>query len=224
MIQPTPDEREGGEKRPSAHEKATLFVLTLTLVAAALAATFTGWQAWIARKQLAIARDAEVRQLRAYVFVAGVRWVMGDDQHPLGIRITLRNGGETPAYAILTNMTVAIMPAVLTGPIEDQIIYYNGTNRAKLTEPYLYRDRTAELFIQKQSVGRPNIVVGPKTSPGPEEWPYLATYVWGTISYLDAFRIQRDLLFCYYVPGTSTDADVPRLCDQHNEEPQLSQP
>jgi len=90
MPDTTPDQTKGGQHRRDAHDKATLIILTFTLIAAGCAAGFTGWQAWIAR-------DQEHRALRAYVVIKTELAAERDGKAPY-IKFTAENMGQTPVY------------------------------------------------------------------------------------------------------------------------------
>jgi hypothetical protein len=88
------------------HDILSLVFLGATLLAAALAAFFTGRQAYLANKQLrvardniAVTRDQERRQLRAYVVV---NTVSGMENFQINGRlksaIVFENVGQTPVY------------------------------------------------------------------------------------------------------------------------------
>jgi hypothetical protein len=89
------------------HDVSSLAVWGATLFAAVVAAFSTGRQAYLANKQLRVARDGlevsrdtERRQLRAYVFVAAGSVTLRD--RTLTGVVDLKNSGQTPAYDMTT--------------------------------------------------------------------------------------------------------------------------
>ncbi len=74
-------------------EIATFVVACLGFLAAAAAAIFTG-------RQVSIAKDSEVRQLRAYVLV-NESAIRVDDSNNVHVRIQFKNSGMTPAFNLI---------------------------------------------------------------------------------------------------------------------------
>ena len=93
MPQPGTNQQEGGKHHRDAHDWVTLFILTLSLVTAACAAGFAGWQGWVAR-------DQERRSLRAYVNLSIVPSPSLDEEGQPTFTFKLENMGQTPVYRL----------------------------------------------------------------------------------------------------------------------------
>jgi hypothetical protein len=86
----------------------------------------------IANKQLAVAKDTEERQLRAYRYIDhGPLKTLSDDNHR-GAEIVIRHAGATPAYRVRLYATIEVGPYLLNAtplldpsnpPIEYAILY-----------------------------------------------------------------------------------------------------
>lgn len=101
MPDATPDQpKDSQQPRRDGYDKANTFILACTLIAAGLAAGFTGWQA-------SIAQDQERRTLRAYVIVKTELTTRSDGTTPY-IKLTAENMGQTPAYNLFFATTAFI--------------------------------------------------------------------------------------------------------------------
>ena len=99
MPDAAPDQpKDSQHPRRDGYDKANTLILACTLVAAGLAAGFTGWQAWTAR-------DQEHRALRAYVVVKTELNPGGDGKSP-HVKFTAENMGQTPVYNLFFSTEV----------------------------------------------------------------------------------------------------------------------
>ncbi len=101
MPDATPDQPKNNQ-HPSrdGYDKANTLILACTLIAAGLAAGFTGWQA-------SIAQDQERRTLRAYVVVK-TELKAGSDGRPPHVKLIAENMGQTPAYDLFFSTEVFV--------------------------------------------------------------------------------------------------------------------
>lgn len=126
-------------------------------------------------------------QLRAYLLVKGCALRRTNDSEKLFINIEIRNFGQTPAYDVMT--WVGTMASDL--PL-----------KTELPEPQ-------KPFRQSKSIIAPGnhemsiVPVEPLTT---NQWSYIdkeegAIYVWGGISYRDAFNKNRKVSFRLMLTG-----------------------
>jgi hypothetical protein len=166
-------------------------------IVAAVIAWFAYSEAWrqaaAAWEQVKISRDTEERQIRAYlgVFAGAIEPQHSDEGDAIGVRVTIRNAGTTPAYDERSWIAV------------------------RITAP------TAVPFIFPPNLDdRPKSVVGPNTDfdldVGFATTPEIIQlvhdnkakiFVWGRGEYRDAFGHDRFLVFRMtngsFVPGNN---------------------
>ena len=97
------------------HDRLTLSVAVLALAVACFGAGLSAWQANTADRQLAVQRDFNSRQLRAYVEVLDAS-SQGSPvaDGPFVTRLKLKNAGLTPAYDL---MAYNFLATVRTGEV-----------------------------------------------------------------------------------------------------------
>jgi hypothetical protein len=186
---PKPVERTGDPRHNGRdwHDIASLFVWGATFLAAVAAAFFTGRQAYLANKQLKVARDVlavtqdtEKRQLRAYITSNGGGATVGLEPKTKKIMmhgaVRLHNSGGTPAY----NLTVKVAAKIATrdaisfteiGPINDE---YGASIMGPGT------DYEVGVWTDYDPADM-----------GPLEAGLKRTFIWGRVDYDDAFGNHR---------------------------------
>jgi hypothetical protein len=177
------------------------FVASLGAIAAALVASYQGW----------VARDTEKRQLRAYVFLESIRTagMSEDSARDLSATIVFKNFGQTPAYNVrhTSSLKFADYPPPMT------VFDYDATKRPIPVDT-----------LGPQGGAR-NVVRSTETDlmSGSERKQLMkaqtkAIYVFGTISYEDAFGVKRCTSYRFMAGGDSEilDGDMLRM-DSGNE-------
>jgi hypothetical protein len=183
-----------------------LAVLTLTLIAAACAAFFTGWQAWISR-------DQEHRALRAYVLLQAELkpGSKNDPQTPYWVEFTATNIGTTPVYYFeITDLTLIKEEYEGYGPgneLEQSIAGrrcdftehdpLSGTFAKTYTRHTGIVAQTTQEQLAKFAAGEASIVS------------------FGTACYWDIFRNPHRIHFCFRWLDVATS---PFPCLEQNEE------
>jgi hypothetical protein len=186
--------------------------------AALCAAVFTGCQAYLATKQLrtardvlAVTRDGERRQLRAYV---GVTVIPLPTPNPFippavpNVTFGIRNSGATPAYDVSHSSAVGFCDYPLAAdtrfpeqalplPPEPMTIF-PGTLDNLGIEISAERTLTADEF-SGLSAGRAKRLC-----------------FWGTVRYRDAFEGRHYTNFCYSYYGTAETMHR-EACQKHND-------
>jgi len=183
---------------------------------AALAAIFTGWQAYISR-------DVEKRQFRPYLFIEAppkdnnrptTRLVNYAKDQIIRAQMEFENEGQTPAYDLRSRLKVKVENV----PLPDEFDFSEGTllldvaigPHARFTPNINSNEVLTEEDIQNIGNGRK------------------AVYVYGRIDYEDGFRTKHWTNFCVLYNGNlwALDADVPTpthiryvagYCPIHNE-------
>ena len=109
MPDATPDQpKDSQHPRRDGYDKANTLILACTLVAAGLAAGFTGWQA-------SIAHDQERRTLRAYVVLDAELVAQRDTGQPV-IHFKVENMGQTPVYDLYFDLRMSLAQPLYNGP------------------------------------------------------------------------------------------------------------
>jgi hypothetical protein len=158
-----PQETKGAKKR---HTWLEYFAVAF----AACAFVAAGYQGWIAR-------DTEIRQLRAYVFV-GSASIVFEDARIRGV-VEIKNFGQTPAYNLGSLIYMGIAEIGVSEPPFDSALTVAETNRAPLAPQ--------ERKTQPQSISPP--IEGIKSvADGSRK-----LFMWGKVEYDDAFGCRRIL-------------------------------
>ena len=138
-------------------------------------------------ESLAVFKDANARQMRAYLTV-GLGGVINQDKtnnYRLEVRMTLLNTGNTPAYKIRSTTRIDVLPlplpkdfALPTAPLQ------NGAGGVLGPHQNFILTGVADHFYSDEDINE--IQFGAKKQ----------LYVFGTVTYEDAFGIQRLTNFC----------------------------
>jgi hypothetical protein len=211
------------QNRFSAHQKIAGYVSASAAVLAAFAAGVAAYwairaygeyerQARAAERQAGISTDTEQRSLRAYLATASGNddkdgpWNRieadpnqnGDAFKATGW-VTVRNDGETPAYDITVSIgvTLDVAPRPAGQPFVTSAIF----GQAVVEKHGLFSTSRQGAFI----------IYG---SPNAWHLSGTAIYIFGTVSYIDAFHAHRWQNYCLMFidardPGT--------FCHEHND-------
>jgi hypothetical protein len=193
-------------------EYAAVAMAGAAFVVSCFAAAFSGWQAWIAR-------DAEERQLRAYLELTDIE-VVCPDCATIGpvtpmpypsqnfVHIRFENSGQTPARAIRYKINWWVIPSK-DAPLPENFDYsdYSPNAPALVSTSELARDKhrdgggAIELDIDRFRTA----TKGTST-----------IYLYGHLDYCDVFGKPRETAFCFlYVPNVGEKLPI---CDRYNGE------
>jgi len=204
-----PDEYKCGKHSHDAHDWATLSILALTLIAAGFAAGITGWQAVSARQQLAVARDTELRQLRAYVGVESVTLRPLEAGRPLAADLHVKKFGPTPAGRV----QVFGQPSAVREPdLSEKALRTFGHTAPESLVPTAERTIT----VGDAKVKEPDEM---QDALHPSKAPKLLTtdlLVYGLVSYRDVSDTTRSTEFCYIVSRGRVGQATSDACQDHN--------
>jgi hypothetical protein len=188
-----------------------------TLLSAIFAAFFTGRQAYLANKQLRVARDAlavtqdtEKRQLRAYVGTIPHGIDNFGDVAKQRFTLSIRNFGSTPAYdvgALISDHNVAKQG--------DQMGFVESTcERPGMRELLTVFPGGTFTFIFtgiQHAIPKERI-----TQVLDAESGYIFIY-YGTFCYHDVFQTQHYTNYCWMFRGKGMAAENAEGCAQHND-------
>jgi hypothetical protein len=161
----------------------TLLVLSATLVFVCVYTCITGYQAWINR-------DTARRQLRAYLSVT----TTGPPEKFAGLQpgrpnveatkavLFIKNGGQTPAYAVSYWIGITIAEFPLKTPLPTPPITF------KLARSIIGSGDATTAIAQSL---RPMTLDEERRVQKGE----MAIYVFGEVKYRDAFRVRRHVTF-----------------------------
>ncbi len=176
-------------------------VYVATFIAAAFAAGFTGYLAWLGR-------DQETRQLRAYVGLTGDIMVVcascGDDKAPTdGITVEIENGGQTPAYYVSGSVAETIVPS---GSSLSSSFPFTETDVAggsiAMLSPGQRATMSFGITVDYLRKGRAGIV---------------DLYFYGHFAYEDVFGFRHRTDFCLLrEAGQDVKHEQVKVCDRHN--------
>lgn len=228
-----PDNKDKGSERPQAniasdldhnihtehqnhysqkeHERwrVTTALTVVTALGAIFAAIFGWYQGWVAR-------DTEIRSLRAYAFIetaASRNIVQG--QKP-GIQFNILDRGQTPASKVRTFGVVKVAPFPLpkeydltvNDVTENQVfvVYQNATlHPSGWIQATVPITDTEFIAVTSDNSGR-------------------GLYGYGHISYEDVFKVERQTRFCFWLDPksierveTGINKVVWAFCDRHND-------
>ncbi len=162
-----------------------------------------------AMRSVVIAEDAAKKQLRAYVnlFEVSAKWDADENlaARPVQITIGTRNSGQTPAHNVRSWVTAdcfASPPDHFARPefVTPGSLGVQGAGQKN----HFTIDRKALLGEGEMSIW----------ARGEEE-----LYVWGEITYLDAFEVERKTSFRLFMPQHGVGADGGKFtsCSEGNE-------
>jgi len=166
----------------------------LAAAAAALAATFTA--------VVGLWRDAEQRQLRAYMSVEPLPMLsFGENTAPSsGALITVK--GQTPAYNVKLITQIAALPYPLSGDIRST------------PSPPVGEVTNSMLSPSQSAHGR----VALTYSPDPSQFAIIKAsktyrlFVWGEVQYEDAFKAKWLNRFCYSYSTSALNGAEFEMC------------
>jgi hypothetical protein len=189
---------------------AITLIFSLVAVGASGASAFFAWGAMkAARDQVATARETEAHQLRAYVYTvitnAIPSLVVGAENF---FSVNFINGGATPAYEPIGELSWGVVELPLTKPIEQ----YSQQHTTFLTGPpgfYLFKDRTSPLSSNSALVLHEEQIAAIRNNQA-------VIYFLGRITYRDIFGCHRHTAFCTYYAMTAGRI-VPRDCPSYND-------
>ncbi|WP_321866775.1 hypothetical protein [Paraburkholderia tropica] len=188
--------------------------------------------AWYAQRQVAVAKDTEERQLRAYVEVTSVSFAINDNiaearlapkasaSNPPAFThstfvLHLKNFGTTPAHIISVNW----QPATFTGSgeIDPNFTFNDKAESVQMgipTRPILNPGETLDTPI---NLTQRNLGILRIREAGKE-----GLLVFGNVTYEDTFRNRWQNKYCYLVLGSASASPRFAACDKHNEETLIS--
>lgn len=174
--------QEQGEDMKASIAEAARAATAMQNVATAVAAS-----AKVSEDSLALYKDANVRQIRAYLTL-GFGSVIEQNAatgYRYEVRMTLQNVGITPAYNVAINTHVAVLP----WPLPDDFKFPDfdaSKSNGSVMGPHQNNIITgiAEKIYSDDDVRE--ITSGPSKR----------LYVYGTVKYQDAFGVDRQTTFC----------------------------
>jgi hypothetical protein len=209
------------KKRRDWHDITSLVFLGVTLLSAMAAAVFTGRQAYLANKQLrvardtfAVARDQEQRQLRAYVGILirdlGTTNPFAPPRIPT-VSFDYKNSGSTPAYHVTHESGASLCDHPL--PIDFPFSVIHETLAKQPDRPItIFPGTITNLGITTSTSGP----LTPAMFAAIADGQTIRVCFWGTILYDDAFGYPRYTNYCYSYFGT-VETITHETCEQHND-------
>ena len=186
------------------HDYVTLFVAALALGVACVAA-------WFAKEQVAIAKDTEKRQLRAYVvalptikdFRPGMKPVFG---------VELSNGGQTPAYDFSAALNIKVDEFPQKAPLAGTG-YKPGpvTPHGEGWGDFAYQSHKLDLSAMSTQV------LTQSDFDGVMKGTAQRLYIWGRAEYADAFGERHYVNFCVSLDGESLRESRSHRCKDGND-------
>ena len=207
MPETPPDKSERSEQRRDAYDKANTLVLSLTLIAAGMAAYFTAQQA-------SIARDQEHRALRAYIVVTG-QLITDKDGQSVFAQLTYENMGQTPVYDLFFDGVPAVLTQGEEMPFKSSLSYDCKSNPEGMIHT---RGRT----FSKMASERMGLSISNAGNPSTFSEIFSATdrsaYVYGTVCYRDIFRAIHSIRVCFRWVSKDYGPDSCLESGQENED------
>ena len=193
MAQPPEDDGRKGR----ALAWATFAVLTLTLIAAIFAASFTGWQAWTAR-------DQEHRALRAYVLLKAElkpRPKNDPGQTPYWVEFTATNMGVTPVYYLYIDALNQIREDYEGHGPRNELEQAIARRRCDptLRDP-LWSGTFAKTYTRREGIAGPT----PQEQVAKFAAGGASVVSFGTACYWDIFRNPHWIRFCFEWSAVAT--------------------
>jgi hypothetical protein len=156
-------------------------------------------------------RDTEINQLKAYVYVTAPKWTPILPDAAFDATVTAKNGGDTPAYDVSMIGRARILPTKLDKPITS---YESPELMNTVSAAFLFRDSVADLPVPMLDGSNRH------TFTDDDLLSFNAgitrVYVWGRVTYEDAFHHSRYVNFCLRFSPASRDSG-PEFCDQYND-------
>jgi hypothetical protein len=155
-----------------------------------ITAVATATAAWYTRREWESSADNGRRQLRAYVFPDQANLVWGGTAKPTAAEIVIKNSGQTPAYRLATTAVISVTDYPLQADLRIPLMPDNhtvvppaGSHTLSVTMAQLLTGDQIEA-IQKGTQ---------------------AIYVFGEISYADAFGECRTTGYRFFYTGGGGD-------------------
>jgi hypothetical protein len=213
----TPENPDSNSNKRHWLDHAAVWAAAAAALAAAAAAGAGTWQGIIANQQLAVSKDTEIRQLRAYLHIRYFPIVA--DQTTAAAKIEINHAGATPAYKIKldTQMSVARylvgdldLPDITSpnvGPVErsEYSILYSTEFIPKTVTMLAYATEAMRAVWSKDPLIGDNRL-----------------YLHGVVRYLDVFGIEglqpeRRYEFCIVYHPERDPTGSERGCEKYNK-------
>jgi hypothetical protein len=161
-----------------------------------------------ANESVAVFKDANVRQMRAYLTV-GLGGVLRQDSstnYHFEVRMILQNVGNTPAYKEASNIHVDVLPFPL--PQDFQFPAFDDSiSSAAVVGPHLSYILTGFATRLYSDDDVHEIEFGSNKR----------LYVFGTVKYEDAFGVSRKTDFCQVIEFLKNNGFMSRNTPNHND-------
>lgn len=171
-------------------------------------ATAVAASAQAANETIAVFRDANVRQMRAYLTVGFIGVLPQDPvtNYRFEVRMNLQNVGNTPAYKVRSNTYVSVLPF----PLPHDFVFPEF-NEA-LSAPAVMMPHQgniisgfADRVYSDDDVHEISFGSGKRL------------YVYGTVKYKDAFDMDRQTIFCQEIEYLKNNSFMSRNTHDYNE-------
>jgi hypothetical protein len=195
-------------------EYAIFLFVVATAVATGLAAWYTRQQWLTMEGQLAVTRDTEIRQLRAYLHVGHTPLIASDRKN--GAIISINHAGVTPAFKIRLDATVEIGPYLLNQTKLGEPIIMGGIPKYQYAILYGAQPIQQDISI----VFEPDAMRLIKTAD-----PLIGDhrfYLHGMLRYFDIFgtdnpQLERRYEFCFVFHPDREPTGSEKGCEQYNK-------
>jgi hypothetical protein len=212
------DAPHGQEKKPPLDPWIfVLLLLAFALLATTIAAYYTRQQWTVAQDQLAVMRNTEIRQLRAYLTVDHGPLMMTDTT--AGAEIRIQHAGLTPAYKVRLDAAVEVAPYYLTA--------------TKLSDPFTLAGRQNFEYVAlyggepiKNTISLPpgsfDAIRLVRSSDPLKPLGDQRFYIHGSARYLDIFgiedpQLERQYDFCFVFHPDRDPAGSEHGCEDYNK-------
>jgi hypothetical protein len=213
---PENDDSSNGNRRHWL-DHAAVWAATAAALAAAAAAGVGSWQGIIANQQLAVSKDTEIRQLRAYLYVR--HYPIDADQTTASAKIEIWHAGSTPAYRIKLDTQMMVgqylvgqlsLPDITSpsvGPVErveHSILYSTEFIPQTVSMPKYSTEATRAVWSKDPLIGDNRF------------------YVHGVVRYLDVFGVEglqpeTRYEFCFVYHPERDPNGSERGCEKYNK-------
>lgn len=165
-------------------------------------------QAQAANESIALFKDANIRQMRAYLTVGfiGVLKQNPDINYHFEVRMSLQNAGNTPAYDVRNNSFASVLPFPL--PLNFKFPEFNeAISSSAVMMPHQSNIITAIADRVYSDDDVHEISVGSSKR----------LYVYGIVKYKDAFNVDRQTMYCQEIEYLKNDAFMTRNTRNYNQ-------
>jgi hypothetical protein len=203
------------DKKPP-FEQGIFVLLIFAFLATAIAAYYTRKQWSAAQDQLAVMRNTEIRQLRAYLTVNHGPLMMTDTT--AGAVIRIQHAGLTPAYKIRLDAAVEVGPYLLSATKLGDPLTMAG--RQNFEYVVLYGGEPIKKTISLPA-GAFDAIRLVKSSDPLKPFGDQRLYLHGSVRYLDIFGIEdphheRRYDFCFVFHPDRDPAGSEQGCENYN--------